>query len=111
MWPKLKQFLADNGVAVAYDAPENGRLNTGWLRVEQTQYRDVIRTLLRDAKNGANLNQGMDRYLKRYSDRVRAEVRAVFLLFVAVVMSGSVRCCVSTMIRLYERGVTRPLSE
>lgn len=71
VWPKIKQFLGENGVTVTYDAPQTGRLNTEWLRIEDTTYRDVVRTLLRDAKQGAGLEQGMDRYLIRVEQGLR----------------------------------------
>ena len=70
-WPKLKQFLAENGVSVDYEAPEVGRINTAWLRIEDTQYRDVIRTLMRDAKRSASLMVGMDRFLIRVEQGLR----------------------------------------
>lgn len=71
VWPKIKQFLGENGVAVVHDAPEDGRLNTDWLRIEDTNYRDVVRTLLRESKQAENLQQGMDRYLIRVEQGLR----------------------------------------
>ncbi len=71
VWPKLKQFLAENAVAVTYDAPEVGRLNTEWLQIEDTAYRDVIRSVLQDAKQEAPLLVGKDRYLIRVEQGLR----------------------------------------
>lgn len=70
-WPKLKQFLAENGVSLELDAPNVGRLNTGWMRIEDTQYRDVIRALLRDSKQTAGLNVGQDRFLIKVEQGLR----------------------------------------
>ena len=70
-WPKLKQFLAENGVAVALDAPQVGRLNTAWLRIEDQAYRDVVRTILKDAKVAKTMLLGQDRYLIRVEQGLR----------------------------------------
>lgn len=45
VWPKLKQFLAENGVSVAAEAPSRGRINTDWL-VTDGENRDVVRQVL-----------------------------------------------------------------
>ncbi len=71
VWPKLKQFLAENGVPLAYDAPQSGRLNTGWLKLDQPQYRDVIRTLLKDAKTAKEYGLGQDRFLLKVEQGLR----------------------------------------
>lgn len=79
VWPKLKQFLAENGIAVIHDAPEVGRLNTDWLKIEDRQYRDVIRTALRDAKQSNNLQVGQDRLLMRVEQGLRPLTTEVHL--------------------------------
>ena len=50
IWPKIKQFLADNGVAVSSEEPANGRISTEWLAIADEPYRDVVRALLREAR-------------------------------------------------------------
>jgi len=70
-WPKLKQFMGENGVALTYDAPSVGRLNTGWLLIEDTTYRDVIRLLLKDAKQANPLLTGQDRFLIKVEQGLR----------------------------------------
>jgi len=71
-WPKLKQFLAENAVPLTFEAPEVGRLNTGWLKVEDTaSYRDVIRMLLKDAKAADPLLLGQDRFLIKVEQGLR----------------------------------------
>lgn len=79
VWPKLKQFLAENGIAVTYDAPQVGRLNSDWLEIEDRQYRDVIRTVLRDAKQSNNLQSGQDRVLVRVEQGLRPLTTEVHL--------------------------------
>ncbi len=76
-WPKLKQFLAENGVSLALDNPGRGRLNTEWLRIEQTQYRDVVRTVVRDAKTAVQLNLGQDRFLLKVEQGLRPRTTEV----------------------------------
>lgn len=71
VWPKLKQFLAENGVPLGLDAPGTGRINTDWLKIEDQSYRDVIRTVLRDAKQGSDLGIGQDRYLIKVEQGLR----------------------------------------
>ena len=71
VWPKLKQFLAENAVNLALDAPQNGRLTTDWLKLDQAQYRDVIRTLLLDARQADDLQLGRDRFLIRVEQGLR----------------------------------------
>ena len=58
VWPKIKQFLADNGVGIASEAPGQGRITTEWLTVADEPYRDVIRALLREAKQAEPPEQG-----------------------------------------------------
>ena len=78
-WPKLKQFLAENGVAIALDSPQYGRVNTQWLRVEQTNYRDVVRTIVKDAKASLEHNLGQDRFLIKVEQGLRVGTTEVHL--------------------------------
>lgn len=71
VWPKLKQFLAENGVAIAYENPTWGRINTRWLNVGQGTPRDVIRTVVRDDRLDAGLRSGRDRLLIRVEPGLR----------------------------------------
>ncbi|MBT7334582.1 MAG: outer membrane protein assembly factor BamC [Gammaproteobacteria bacterium] len=76
-WPKLKQFLAENAVPIVYDAPQSGRLNTGWLKIENVAYRDVIRTMLKDAKSSDPLLTGQDRFLIKVEQGLRPETTEI----------------------------------
>lgn len=46
VWPRVLQFLADNGVRVAREEPEDGILITEWLELTDSGYRDVVRSVL-----------------------------------------------------------------
>ncbi len=50
VWPKIKQFLAENGVGVTSEQPGRGRITTEWLSVGEESYRDVVRNLLKEVK-------------------------------------------------------------
>ncbi len=70
VWPKVKQFLAENGVALAWESPADGRLDTVWLDVEAPS-RDVIRAVIRDGKEAAEIQGGEDRLLMRVEPGLR----------------------------------------
>jgi outer membrane protein assembly factor BamC len=64
VWPKLKQFLAENGVAIVYEQPTEGRIDSDWFRVEaaaQKTYRDVVRLVLQDVRAQNSFATGQDR--------------------------------------------------
>ncbi len=73
VWPKMKQFLADNGVAVGSEAPAAGRITTEWLAIADEPYRDVVRAVLREARSeepGARFD-GRERLLLRVEQGIR----------------------------------------
>ena len=78
-WPKLKQFLAENGVQITVDDPSTGRLNTQWLQVSEGTFRDVVRTITKDAKQAALLGVGQDRYLIKVEQGLRPLTTEVHL--------------------------------
>ena len=61
VWPKVKQFFADNGVAIALEQPESGRIDTEWLTVSNKAAKDVVRLSIIDGKESAGLTTGRDR--------------------------------------------------
>jgi outer membrane protein assembly factor BamC len=63
VWPKVKQFLAENGVRVASEVSQYGRLDTVWLDTSRESYSDLIRSLIRTAKEQDGLLEGKDRLL------------------------------------------------
>ena len=70
-WPKIKQFLAENGVGVASEQAGQGIITTEWLTIEDTQYRDVVRTLLRELKAAAAAEGGRDRLVLQVEQGLR----------------------------------------
>lgn len=46
VWPRILQFLADNGVGVDREQPEAGILESQWIEIRDERYRDVVRTVL-----------------------------------------------------------------
>ena len=74
VWPKVKQFLADNGISSAREVPEYGRINTRWLDIsDEEAYRDVIRLTIREAKQESGLAAGQDRLLIRVEQGLREQ--------------------------------------
>ncbi len=71
VWPKIKQFLAENGVAVMAEVPGQGRITTEWLEITDEEYRDVIRTLLQDARTADSLSTGRERLFLRIEQGLR----------------------------------------
>lgn len=78
-WPKMKQFFADNGVVLAEDRPEIGRLNTAWLEDSGSPARDVVRSLLQRARGEAGLDSGEDRFLIRVEQGMQPQSTEVHL--------------------------------
>lgn len=81
VWPKLKQFLAENGVPLARELPAEGRLDTDWLTVGAEPYRDVIRLAIRDAKAAAQLSGGRDRVRLRVEPGLRERTSEVHIRY------------------------------
>ena len=47
VWPRVKQFLSDNGVTVFTEDPEAGLILSNWIRLEETEnYSDLVRSAL-----------------------------------------------------------------
>ena len=46
VWPRVKQFLSDNGVTVLGEDPEAGIMLSNWIRLEDEQYTDLVRSSL-----------------------------------------------------------------
>ena len=79
VWPKLKQFLGENGVNVAREMGSEGRLDSQWLTIENEPYRDVIRLVLRDARDEAGVTTGRDRILIRVERGMRERTAEIHL--------------------------------
>lgn len=80
VWPKVKQFLAENGVGLSWESPQQGRLDTEWLQVDPGQpYRDVIRQVIREGKESGVLDEGEDRLRIRVEPGLRERTTEVHL--------------------------------
>lgn len=79
VWPKIKQFLAENGIQVAAEMSEFGRIDTEWLDTSEGSYRDIIRTVIRQAKESEGFLQGSDRLLIRVEPGLREDTSEVLV--------------------------------
>jgi outer membrane protein assembly factor BamC len=61
VWPKVKQFFADNGVPIAFEKPEAGRIDSQWLTIDKGDARDVVRLTILAGKDAAAISTGRDR--------------------------------------------------
>jgi outer membrane protein assembly factor BamC len=77
VWPKVKQFLAENGVPVAGESGPDGRIDTGWLTITNEPYRDVIRLVVRDGRDAAKVASGRDRLRIRVEQGIRERTTEV----------------------------------
>lgn len=81
VWPKVRQFLAENGIDVEWEAPSQGRLDTRWLEIGNQPYRDVIRQVIRDGKETAELAGGEDRLRLRVEPGLRERASEVHIRY------------------------------
>lgn len=79
VWPQIRQFLADNGVAIADELPFRGFIDTEWLSVSaEGEYRDLIRERLRQSKT-AGVDSGVDRLRLKLEQGLRARTSELHL--------------------------------
>ena len=71
VWPVVKQFLADNGIAVAFEAPAEGRIDGTWLALDDSDYRDIVRTAISDGKQSEDVIGGRDRIRFKIEQGIR----------------------------------------
>lgn len=58
VWPRVKQFLSDNGVTVFGEDPEAGLMVTNWIRLDdQETYNDLVRSSLVEGSAGQPWHQ------------------------------------------------------
>jgi uncharacterized lipoprotein len=79
VWPKVKQFLAENGISVESEMAEYGRLNTEWLDTSRESYRDIIRSLIREAKEQDGFLEGRDRLLIKVEPGLREATSEIYV--------------------------------
>jgi len=61
VWPKLKQFLAENGIDSDTEAALRGRIITDWVQVDGEDNRDVVRLAIAQGKKDSSSLGGRDR--------------------------------------------------
>lgn len=61
VWPKLKQFLAENGMDTETEAALRGRITTRWVTVDGEDNRDVVRLVIAQGKKDSSSLGGRDR--------------------------------------------------
>lgn len=61
VWPKLKQFLAENGIASDTETALSGRIVTDWVEVDGEDNRDVVRLAIAQGKKDSSSTGGRDR--------------------------------------------------
>ena len=81
VWPKVKQFLAENGVGIATETASQGRIDTQWLNIGARDYRDIIRTMIQEAKQEADVTGGRDRLLIRVESGLRESTSEVHVRY------------------------------
>lgn len=62
VWPEVKQFLTDNGIAIAREDPDRGTIETAWIMVDRVRYRDDIRRALVEASDRDPGTQFRDKF-------------------------------------------------
>jgi outer membrane protein assembly factor BamC len=46
VWPRVKQFMSDNGVTVFSEDPEGGVIVSNWIQLREESYNDLVRSAL-----------------------------------------------------------------
>lgn len=79
VWPKIKQFLANSGVDVAFEAPAMGRLDTRWLEIDSGARLGVVQLVLRDGRQAAQVSSGRDRIMLRLEQGIRVRTSEIHI--------------------------------
>ena len=80
VWPKVKQFFADNGVAIVAEDPDAGVLESAWLAPSaEAQAKDVVRLAVKAGRETASLKSGRDRLLVKVEPGIRERTTEVYL--------------------------------
>ncbi|MDE0227192.1 MAG: outer membrane protein assembly factor BamC [Gammaproteobacteria bacterium] len=68
VWPVLEQFLTENGIGIASETPEAGRIDGTWLSVDSGNHEDVVRGTIKEHKQDAD---GRDRIRFKIEQGIR----------------------------------------
>ena len=79
LWPKVKQFFAENGVTIAAENPAAGRIDSEWVLLELRGYRDIVRTLLLDARGEDGPETTAERIILRVEQGLKDRTAEVHL--------------------------------
>jgi outer membrane protein assembly factor BamC len=80
-WPKVRQFLAENGVGIAWEDPRYGRIDTQWMEISDGTYRDVVRSVIGDMKDEVGVRGDEDRVLLRVEQGLRERNSEIHLRY------------------------------
>lgn len=81
VWPKVKQFFADNGVAIAKEDGDVGRLDTDWLAPADKETKDVVRLAIREGREAASIDGGRDRLKVLLEQGIRQRTAEVHIRY------------------------------
>ena len=68
VWPVVEQFLIDNGIDIASEAPEEGRIDGVWLSIGSGDHKDVVRGAISEHKQDTT---GRDRLRFKIEQGIR----------------------------------------
>ena len=97
VWPMLKQFLAQSGVAIGREDPRQGIVDSAWLVVADAEHEDVLRSAIRDGRakhvegGGAALPPSRDRLRFRVEQGIRRGSTEVHVVHQRAVGMGDER--------------------
>lgn len=81
VWPKVRQFFADNGVAIVAEDADIGRLDTDWLAPADAETTDVVRLAIKAGREAANVRSGRDRIKIRVEQGIRERTTEVHVRY------------------------------
>lgn len=81
VWPKVKQFFGDNGVPIAMENTETGRLDTEWLAPATADTTDVVRLAIKEGRGAASVTTGRDRLKIRLEQGLRERTAEVHVRY------------------------------
>ncbi len=81
VWPKVVQFFADNGIAIASEDPDAGHLTTAWFGPDDGSARDVVRLSIASGREEAKVKSGRDRVKVAIEQGIRERTSEVHLRY------------------------------
>lgn len=81
VWPKVRQFLAENGIRIAWEDARGGRIDTEWMDIGDGGYRDVVRSVISDMREEVGIPGGEDRVLLQVEQGLRERSSEIHLRY------------------------------